>query len=218
MAIIEVEKLGKVEIAGSSPTKEEAEGIRNAINSMSMGSEDVGATETIIPELIDPTLTELNKPRGLELIGGRPTFEAAGAIGGGVIGGAALNPATAVAGGTLGAMGAGQLYDVLQSSITDEPTNFGTQIEKAKSDFQREATLQTFFSKVPGAFTALKRGIFGKADKSLYDSAKRLNYPLSLSDSGNMIAKGYGRVIGVFPYVGTPLKVNFLAKVIVESK
>ena len=29
MAIIEVEKLGKVEIAGSSPTKEEAEGIYN---------------------------------------------------------------------------------------------------------------------------------------------------------------------------------------------
>ena len=218
MAIIEVEKLGKVEIAGSSPTKEEAEGIRNAINSMSMGSEDVGATETIIPELIDPTLTELNKPRGLELIGGRPTFEAAGAIGGGVIGGAALNPATAVAGGTLGAMGAGQLYDVLQSSITDEPTNFGTQIEKAKSDFQREATLQTFFSKVPGAFTALKRGIFGKADKSLYDSAKRLNYPLSLSDSGNMVSKGYGRVIGVFPFVGTPIKKGIAGKADILNK
>jgi len=218
MAIIEVEKLGKVEIAGSSPTKEEAEGIRNAINSMSMGSEDVGATETIIPELIDPTLTELNKPRGLELIGGRPTFEAAGAIGGGVVGGAALNPATSVAGGTLGAMGAGQLYDVLQSAITDEPTNFGTQIEKAKSDFQREATLQTFFSKVPGAFTALKRGIFGKADKSLYDSAKRLNYPLSLSDSGNMISKGYGRVIGVFPFVGSPIKKGIAGKADILNK
>jgi len=218
MAIIEVEKLGKVEIAGSSPTKEEAEGIRNAINSMSMGVEDIGATDTITPELIDPTLSELNKPKGLELIGGRPTFEAAGAIGGGVIGTAGMNPATSVFGGTLGAMGGGQLYDVLQSAITDEPTNFGTQIEKAKSDFQREATLQTFFSKVPGAFTALKRGIFGKADKSLYDSAKKLNYPLSLSDSGNMIAKGYGRVIGVFPFVGTPIKKTIAGKADILNK
>ena len=216
MAIIEVENLGKVQIAGSTPTEKEQEAIYNQLQSLD--SEDVGATDTIIPELIDPNLTELNKPRGLELIGGRPTFEAAGAIGGSVVGTAAMNPATAVAGGTLGAMGGGQLYDVLQSAITDEPTNFGTQIEAAKKDFQREATLQTFFSKVPGAFTALKRGIFGKADKSLYDSAKRLNYPLSLSDSGNMISKGYGRVIGVFPYVGSPIKRGVAAKADILNK
>ena len=63
-----------------------------------------------------------------------------------------------------------------------------------------------FFAKVPGMFTATKRFIFGKPDDSLYKSAKRLNYPLSLSDSGNIISKGYGTVIGVFPFIGNPIK------------
>ena len=210
MAVIEVEGLGKVQIAGNQPTPEEEKIIFNQLQSLE--SEDIGATETIIPEMIFPDLGEdQTKLQGLEYIGGRPTFEAIGAIGGGVVGTPGGLPGI-VGGGTLGAAGTGQLYDVLQSAITDEPTNFGTQVERAKKDFQREAILQTFFAKIPGAFTALKRGIFGKADKSLYDSAKRLKYPLSLSDSGNMLSKGYGRVIGVFPFVGTPIKKQFAKK------
>ena len=220
MAIIEVKGLGKVEIAGETPTEEEVLGIREAINSLKNEAdvEQGLATDTVIPEIIDPNLKELNKPKGLEKIGGRPTFEAAGAIGGSVLAGVTATPMSSVAGGTLGAMGGGQLYDVLQSAITDEPTDFGTQAGKAKKDFQREATLQSFFAKVPGLFTSIKRGIFGKADKPLYDSAKRIGFPLSLSDSGNMISRGYGNVIGIFPYVGTPIlktvgnKANLLNK------
>ena len=133
MAIIEVKGLGKVEIAGETPTEEEVLGIREAINSLKNEAdvEQGLATDTVIPEIIDPNLKELNKPKGLEKFGGRPTFEAAGAIGGSVLAGVTATPMSSVAGGTLGAMGGGQLYDVLQSAITDEPTDFGTQAGKA---------------------------------------------------------------------------------------
>jgi len=208
MAIIEVEGLGKVEIEGEVPNAEETKSIQKALELNTADVEPGLETDTIIPELIDPNLTNLGKAEGLEKFGvDRPTLEAAGAITGSVIGGAGANPATVVAGGTLGAMAGGQLHDLLQSFITDEPTNFGTQVEKTKKDLQRELLLQSFFTKIPGAFSYLKGKLFGKADKSLYESAKRMGFPLSLSDSGNMLARGYGSVIGVFPYVGTPLKV-----------
>ena len=226
MATIFVEGLGNIEIQGEVPTKEEQQTIMDALGGtddpIALPSTDIEdqyldnipdpdvekglETETAIPEIIDPGLAEIGKPQGLEKIGGRPTFEAAGAIGGSVISGATLTPASSVAGGTLGAVGMGQLYDVLQSAITDEPTDFGTQIGKVKSDLQREATLQTIFAKVPAIGAKIKGLVFGKADKPLYESAKRLGFPLSLSDSGNIIAKGYGRVVGVFPFVGEPIK------------
>ena len=229
MATIFVEGLGEIQIQGEVPTREEQQTILNALETTSTDIEnqyldkipdptkeaDVEkglATDTAIPEMIDPNLAELGKPKGLEKIGGRPTFEAAGAIAGSVIGGAGLNPATAVAGGTLGSMGLGQLHDVLQAAITDEPTDFVTQVGKAKSDFQREATLQTFFAKVPGLLASTRKLIFGKPEKSLYDSAKRIGYPLSLSDSGNILSRAYGKVIGVFPYVGSPIKTKGLEK------
>lgn len=216
MGTINVEGLGKVEIKGDTPSKEEEQAIIQQLQGMN--SQDGMATETAIPEMITPSLAEEPKLQGLELIGGRPTFEAAGAIGGSVVGGAALNPATSVAGGTLGAMGGGQLYDVIQSAITEEPTNFGTQIEKAKTDLQRELLLQSFFAKIPGLGTKIKTAIFGKPDKELYDAAKRLKFPLSLSDSGNMVSKGYGRVIGVFPYVGQPIKKTMAGKADILNK
>ena len=229
MATIFVEGLGNIEIQGEVPTKEEQQTILKALETPSTDIEnqyldnipdpkkeaDVEkglATDTAIPEIIDPNLAELGKPKGLEKIGGRGTFEAAGAIAGSVVGGAGLNPATAVAGGTLGSMGTGQLYDVLQAAITDEPTDFGTQIGKAKSDFQREATLQTFFAKIPGLVTKMRGLVFGKPNKQLYDSAKKIKFPLSLSDSGNAIGKGYGSVIGVFPIAGSPIKKALVKK------
>ena len=221
MAIIKVEGLGQVEIAGETPTEEETQGIKKALDSLagSLESEDIGATDTIIPELIDPNLAEVGEPqpKGLEIIGGRPTFEAVGAIFGSVPG-ASLGPAGIVAGGTLGAMGTGQLYDVLQSAITDETTDFGIQARKAKKDLSREALLQSFFAKIPGMWTGTKKLIWGKADKSLYDSAQRIGYPLSLSDAGNMISRGWGRVIGVFPFVGAPIKKGFAKKADILNK
>ena len=210
MAEIFIEGLGKVQIQGNEPSKEEEQAIIQQLQGME--SQDGVATDTAIPEMITPSLAEEPKLQGLEVIGGRPTFEAAGAIGGSVVGGAALNPVTSVAGGTLGAMGGGQLYDVVQSAITEEPTDFGTQAEKAKKDLQRELLLQSFFAKIPGLGTKIKSSIFGKPNKELYDSAKRLKFPLSLSDSGNMVSKGYGRVIGVFPYVGQPIKKTMAGK------
>ena len=176
MATIFVEGLGNIEIQGEVPTKEEQQTIMDALGGtddpIALPSTDIEdqyldnipdpdvekglETETAIPEIIDPGLAEIGKPQGLEKIGGRPTFEAAGAIGGSVISGATLTPASSVAGGTLGAVGMGQLYDVLQSAITDEPTDFGTQIGKVKSDLQREATLQTIFAKVPAIGAKIK--------------------------------------------------------------
>ena len=194
MGQIFVEGLGNVDIAGQIPTKEEEQAIINQLQS----SEDSLSTETAIPEMITPSLGDEPKLQGLELIGGRPVFEATGAIAGGIP-------------GTLGSMGGGQIYDIIQSTLTDQDIGFGTQLEAAKKDFERELLLQSFFSKIPGIGTKIKSAIFGKPNKELYNAAKRMNYPLSLSDSGNMISKGYGRVIGVFPYVGTPIKKQFAA-------
>jgi hypothetical protein len=214
MGIINVQGLGKVEIQGNTPTKEEEQAIINQLQS----TEDSLATETSIPEIITPSLGEEPKLRGLEYIGGRPTFEATGALAGGIPGTVAGGLAGSVAGGTLGAMGGGQIYDILQSNLVGDEIGFGTQIEAAKKDFQREALLQSIFSKIPGVGTKLKRAIFGQPNKELYNAAKRMNFPLSLSDSGNMVSKGYGRVIGVFPYVGTPIKKQFAAKADIINK
>jgi len=217
MATIFIQGLGEIEIQGDTPTPAEEKAIADALglstnkvtDAPTVDTADVEsgqATDTVIPEMIDPNLAEVGKAEGLELIGGRPTFEAAGAITGSVIGGAAANPATVVAGGVGGAAAGGQIYDLIQSSITGDPTNFGTQAERLKKDLSRETLLQTIFSKVPGAYTAIKSKIFGKADDTLYNAAKRQNFPLSLSEGGNMISRGYGKVIGVFPFVGNPIK------------
>ena len=229
MATIFIEGLGEIEIQGDTPNAEELNAIENALGSSTNKVTDAPtvdiadvesgqATDTVIPEMIDPNLAKVDKAEGLELIGGRPTFEAAGAITGSVIGGVAANPATVVAGGVGGAAAGGQIYDLIQSSITGDSTNFATQTEKLKKDLSREALLQTIFAKVPGAYTAIKSKIFGKADDTLYNAAKRQNFPLSLSEGGNMISRGYGKVIGVFPFVGNPIKskvtqsANFLNK------
>ena len=232
MGIINVEGLGQIEIQGDTPNAEEQKAIIDALGGtddpIALPSTDIEnqyldnlsdpdvekglETETAIPELIDPSLAELGKPKGLEKIGGRPVFEAVGAIAGSIPGTLTGSLPGGVAGGTLGSMGTGQLYDVLQSAITDESTDLETQLGRAKSDFQREATLQTFFAKIPGLGTKIKSLVFGKPDKQLYKSAKDINFPLSLSDSGNVISKGYGRVIGIFPYVGGPTKTAFAKK------
>jgi len=167
MGIINIEGLGEIEIQGDTPNAEEEKAIVDALGGtddpIALPSTDIEdqyldnipdpdvekglETETAIPEIIDPGLAEIGKPQGLEKIGGRPTFEAAGAIGGSVISGATLTPASSVAGGTLGAVGMGQLYDVLQSAITDEPTDFGTQIGKVKSDLQEKQLYKLFLLK-----------------------------------------------------------------------
>jgi hypothetical protein len=218
MATIFIEGLGEIEIQGDTPNAEELNAIENALGSSTdttttdtpfVDTADVEsgqATDSITPEMIDPNLAKVGKAEGLELIGGRPTFEAAGAIAGSVVGTAGANPATVVGGGVGGAMAGGQLYDIFQGFITEDPTNFGTQAERLKKDLSREALLQTIFAKIPGMFTAGKKMIFGKADDTLYNAAKRQGFPLSLSEGGNIIAKGYGKVIGVFPFVGNPIK------------
>ena len=92
MAEIFIEGLGKVQIQGNEPSKEEEQAIIQQLQGME--SQDGVATDTAIPEMITPSLAEEPKLQGLEVIGGRPTFEAAGAIGGSVVGGAALNQVT----------------------------------------------------------------------------------------------------------------------------
>ena len=189
MATIFIEGLGEIEIQGDTPNAEELNAIENALGSSTdttttdtpfvdtANVESGQATDSITPEMIDPNLAKVGKAEGLELIGGRPTFEAAGAIAGSVVGTAGANPATVVGGGVGGAMAGGQLYDIFQGFITEDPTNFGTQAERLKKDLSREALLQTIFAKIPGMFTAGKKMIFGKADDTLYNAAKRQGFP-----------------------------------------
>ena len=205
MGIIPVEGLGQVEIEGDVPNAEEQQLILDLLEDQGSFSEAVES--------------ELSEAEGLEKIGGRSTFEAIGAIGGSVPGTLAGSLPGGVAGGTLGSAGMGQVYDIVQSALTDEDTDFITQTGKAKKDFQREGLLQTFFAKIPGMGTFIKRVVFAdKSKKPLYEAAKRMGYPASLSDTGNIISKSYGRVIGVFPFVGAPIKKGFARKADILNK
>ena len=143
MGTIFVEGLGNIEIQGNVPTKEEQQAIVDSLSTTEPASTNIDnqyldnipdplkdadvekglATDTVIPEIIDPNLATLDQPKGLQKIGlDRPVFEAAGAIFGAVPG-TSLGPAGTVAAGTVASMGAGQLYDVLQAVITDEPSD-----------------------------------------------------------------------------------------------
>nr|BAR19105.1 hypothetical protein [uncultured Mediterranean phage uvMED] len=211
MGVINVEGLGQVEIKGVSPNEEEQQLILDALSET-----DGEGQQSIMPDLINPDLAEDRdtSPKGLELIGGRPTFEAAGAVFGGSVGGLGLNPVTMVAGGTLASAGGGQLYDIIQGSITGDSSTMEDQFGYLKKDLQREALLQTFFAKIPGFGTWAKSKLVNKNDKtkSLHKSAKEIGFPLSISDTGNMVAKGYGSVVGVFPLVGSPIKASVVTK------
>ena len=235
MGIINVEGLGQVEIQGDVPNAEEQEALKKALQGLSettdtkteetiesgdvnispsLGdTEESSINENITSEIIESNSEKVKKVEGLDkFLLTRPVFEAAGAIAGAVPGTVVGGLPGSVTFGALGATGAGQLYDILQSYVTDTPTDFVTQVGKTKSDLQRELLLQSFFSKIPGLGYKIRGFIYGKGDKALYDSAKRLGYPLSLSDAGNMIGTGYGRVIGIFPYVGDPIKKKILTK------
>ena len=235
MGIINVEGLGQVEIQGDVPNAEEQEALKKALQGLSettdteteetiesgdvnispsLGdTEESSINENITSEIIESNSEKVKKAEGLDkFLLTRPVFEAAGAIAGAVPGTVVGGLPGSVTFGALGATGAGQLYDILQSYVTDTPTDFVTQVGKTKSDLQRELLLQSFFSKIPGLGYKIRGFIYGKGDKALYDSAKRLGYPLSLSDAGNMIGTGYGRVIGIFPYVGDPIKKKILTK------
>ena len=204
MSSIFVDGLGQVDIKGTTPTEEENKAI---IEALQLNNKSIN--EELAPQ-----------PVGLEKIGGRPVFEAAGSMVGAVPGLAGGLPG-AVATGVGGAMAGGQVYDILQGYVTDQERDLGTQANALKKDLSREALLQTIFSKIPGAFQATKRFVFGdktQKGRQLYQNAKNLkdadgnSFPLSLSDGGNAISRAYGRVAGVFPFVGTPIKTSTASK------
>ena len=235
MGIITVEGLGQVEIEGDVPNEEEQKALKKALQGLNettdvetesttesgdvnispnLGdTEESSINENITSEIIESNSEKVKKVEGLDkFLLTRPVFEATGAIAGAIPGTVAGGLPGSVAFGALGATGGGQLYDILQSYLTDTPTDFVTQVGRTKSDLQREFLLQSFFSKIPGLGYKIRGLIYGKGDRALYDAAKRLGYPLSLSDAGNMIGTGYGRVIGIFPYVGDPIKKKILTK------
>ena len=154
MGIIPVEGLGQVEIEGDVPNAEEQQLILDLLEDQGSFSEAVES--------------ELSEAEGLEKIGGRSTFEAIGAIGGSVPGTLAGSLPGGVAGGTLGSAGMGQVYDIVQSALTDEDTDFITQTGKAKKDFQREGLLQTFLLKYLAWELLLKELFLQIKVKNLY--------------------------------------------------
>jgi hypothetical protein len=217
MAIINVEGLGQVEIAGNAPTLEEQQGIIEALKNLENQDNPSNSNSN---QQTRPILNlNKKKPEGLELIGGRPTFEAAGGVFGSVLG-TPLGLPGIVTAGTLSTAGAGQLYDVVQGFLTDQPRTLEGQLSTAFKDLKREAVFQTLFAKIPGAGRYLKSKLVNKdaKTKSLYQSAKAIGFPLSISDTGTPLAKGYNRVIGVFPFVGTPTKKQFAAKANILNK
>jgi hypothetical protein len=196
MGIINVEGLGQVEIQGDVPNAEEQEALKKALQSLSettdteteetiesgdvnispsLGdTEESSINENITSEIIESNSEKVKKAEGLDkFFLSRPVFEATGAIFGSLPG-APFGPAGMVATGAGGAMAGGQLYDILQSYVTDTPTDFVTQVGRTKSDLQRELLLQSFFSKIPG---------LGYKDKRIYIWKKAIKlYTILLKD------------------------------------
>jgi len=95
MSSIFVDGLGQVDIKGTTPTEEENKAIIEALQ-----LDNKSINEELAPQ-----------PVGLEKIGGRPVFEAAGSFAGAVPGLVGGLPG-AVATGVGGAMAGGQVYDI----------------------------------------------------------------------------------------------------------
>lgn len=106
---------------------------------------------------------------------------------------------------TLGEAAGEKIYDVVESLRGNQkpPENIKESLLKSGKDVVDSAKYNMLFSSIPGAGQFIKQKLAGEKARSLYESAKQLNIPLSIGEvSETGIAKGYIKVAGVFPWIG----------------
>jgi len=194
--------------------------------------EQFGGQETIKPQekIVESIVEEQNAPPIPELMVSepprennltqqlgrafynRPTFQALGGAAG-FIGGTPLpgfgNLALSAGGATTG----GQLYDLIETLRgKQEPRTLPEAIKSTGKDLTTESAYNLAFASLPGVGQAIKKGITGVTDNSraLFEASKRLNVPLNIAGvTDTALGKGYQKVIGVFPFVGKPIRKGF---------
>ncbi len=217
MAEVFIEGLGNVQLQGNIPNEQEKKAIINALEKNSSQNLENNIEEQKTKSFTDSTIDAL-KTRDTALaaggMGGFATGARLGAMGGTMIGGLPGAIVGGLAGGVLGATGTGQVYDIVESYIQGDNKTFDDNSKQALKDVKRESMWSMVGMSIPGLRPAITR-LLSKRDKGelvskdvkqLYDAGKRIGVDILPTDISGKFGTMYGKVIGVFPWVGSPIK------------
>ena len=215
MAEVYIDGLGDVQLEGNTPNAAEKEAIINALK-----KQETPEPQTEEQKTQSFTESALNafKSRDTSLAaGGMAGFASGarlGAMGGGAVAGIPGAIVGGIGGGVLGAAGAGQAYDILESYFKGENLDLDDTAKQALKDIKRESMFSLGAASIPGLKPMItrilsKRGkgeMVSKEVKQLYDAGKRVGVNVLPLDISGSLGKGWGKVVGVFPVAGSPLK------------
>ena len=231
MGIINVEGIGKVQIQGDNPTQEEFEVIESAVLSYKEKKrkkllETINITksssESVPPFLQIPKekktftegltegFTDRETTKAALSLGGFATGAATGTAVGGPIGGIVGGLGGAILGGTAG----GQIHDIVSSYIDGNNLTLDETSKQAFKDIKSEAMWGAVGQSIPGLKPFITRTLLKKesgklvADdiKQAHQASKRIGVDLFPVDVSGALGQMYAKVIGIFPWVGRPLK------------
>lgn len=220
MAEIFVEGLGNVQIQGDVPNEQEKKSILNQLQSQQKTEDIEQPINTEEQKTQSFTQSAINALKSRETglaAGGFGGFAAGarlGGMGGAMVGGLPGAVVGGLAGGVLGAAGVGQVYDIVDSYIQGENKTFDESTKQALKDIKTETMFSMVGQTIPGIKPAITRlllkkekgELVGKDVKELYEAGKRIGVDILPTDVAGRFGTMYGKVIGVFPWVGSPIK------------
>ena len=216
MSEIFVEGLGNINIQGETPTVEEQQAIIDQLKKKQEPTESENTEQKKTKSFVESTMDAF-KTRDTALMAGGMGGFASGARLGAMVGSPFGIPGAVVgglAGGTLGATGFGQVYDILDSYIKGDNRTVDDATKQAFADAKRETMFGMVGATIPGIKPAITRlltkkekgELVGKDVKELYEAGKRIGVDILPIDVAGRTGKMYGKVVGVFPVVGSPIK------------
>mgnify|MGYP003116509763 FL=1 len=216
MSEIFVEGLGNINIQGETPTVEEQQAIIDQLKKKQEPTESKNTEQKKTKSFVESTMDAF-KTRDTALMAGGMGGFASGARLGAMAGSPFGIPGAVVgglAGGTLGATGFGQVYDILDSYIKGDNRTVDDATKQAFADAKRETMFGMVGATIPGIKPAITRlltkkekgELVGKDVKELYEAGKRIGVDILPIDVAGRTGKMYGKVVGVFPVVGSPIK------------
>ena len=239
MGAILIEGLGEIQIKGNVPTLEEQEAILKKLkepNGEEQIEEEVKIeTPAKIPPIPEPIETiEYQKTEdfasGLKKgFTERETAKAALSLGGFATGAAAGVPfgpigsaVGAIGGSILGGAAGGQIHDILSSYIQGNTLTLDDTSKQAFRDIKSEALWWTIGQSIPALKPMNTRLMLKKqqgklvADdiKKAHEASKRIGVDLFPVDVSGKFGQMYSKVIGIFPWVGRPMKIANSGKII----
>lgn len=216
MSEIFVEGLGNINIQGETPTVEEQQAIIDQLKKKQEPTELENTEQKKTKSFVESTMDAF-KTRDTALMAGGMSGFASGARLGAMAGSPFGIPGAVIgglAGGTLGATGFGQVYDILDSYIKGDNRTVDDATKQAFADAKRETMFGMVGATIPGIKPAITRlltkkekgELVGKDVKELYEAGKRIGVDILPIDVAGRTGKMYGKVVGVFPVVGSPIK------------